>query len=131
MDVKETPWKSTRVAESFIRLVERTEAVRDRIARVNESMKKINADMRPGKELDGELEACLSQLAQVRDRVTQWKKYVAHHGADVALDLTLTFLRSTRRNFKKLDLGIQRLFVRLNLVNKLSCDHLARQIGCG
>nr|XP_040251837.1 WEB family protein At4g27595, chloroplastic-like [Aegilops tauschii subsp. strangulata] len=88
IDIKETPWASTQVAEAVIRLGERAEAAKSVIAQVRKSMKGINATLHPGEEVDEALPICLQQLEQVPDRVSRCKKSAARCGANVALALT-------------------------------------------
>ncbi|XP_037469459.1 myosin-2 heavy chain-like [Triticum dicoccoides] len=88
IDIKETPWASTRVAEAVIRLEERAKAAKSVIAQVRKSMKGINATLHPGEEVDEALPICLQQLEQVPGRVSRCKKSVARCGANVALALT-------------------------------------------
>ena len=88
IDIKETPWASTRVAEAIIRLEERAEVAKSVIAQVRKSMKGINAILHPGEEVDEALPICLQQLEQVPGRVLRCKKSAARCGANVALALT-------------------------------------------
>ncbi|XP_044954205.1 uncharacterized protein LOC123404347 [Hordeum vulgare subsp. vulgare] len=96
IDIKETPWASTRVAEAVIRLDERAKAAKGVIAQVRKSMKGINATLHPGEEVDEALPICLQHLEQVPGRVSRFKKSVTRCGANVALALT-------RVHFPKID----------------------------
>lgn len=59
MDIKDTPWVSTRITESVIQLEVRAKAAKSSVDQVKESMKNINATLRPGEDLGEDLPACL------------------------------------------------------------------------
>ncbi|KAM3399712.1 hypothetical protein ACQJBY_004874 [Aegilops geniculata] len=106
IDIKETPWASTRVAEAVIRLGERAEAAKNVIAQVRKSMNGINATLHPGEEVDEALPICLQQLEQVPSRVSRCKKSAARCGANVALALTrVHFPEINEANLKNIGVG--------------------------